>query len=196
MDFFSDTQQTVSHFADYVEDLQDVFRCHDIDFGSPEDFFAFARTVRYHSDLRGDVLRVVKSVMDREANISFRTILTVIAVASGGTDVATSERQMSMPVKQVIECLIGVGACRQLDADDTEGLYSDLTVKRTTAAVAANNVSSNDLLSGGGEAIADVKRTEPGGILGAAGRRLDTSKRRNQLTRRHPLSKREPAILP
>jgi TonB family protein len=164
MEFFSDTQDTVSRFADYVEDLQDVFRCHDVDFGSPEDFFAFARTVRYHSDLRGDVLRVVKSVMESEANISFRTILTVIAVASGGADVATSDRQMSIPVKQVIESLLGVGACRQLDADHTEGLYSDLTVKKTTAAVAADNVSSNDLLSGGEEAIVDVGK-ESGGVV-------------------------------
>jgi len=169
MDFFSDTQETVSRFADYVEDLQDVFRCHDVDFGSPEDFFAFARTVRYHSDLRGDVLRVVKSVMDNEANISFRTILTVIAVASGGADVATSDRQMSIPVKQVIESLIGVGACGQLDADHTEGLYSDLTVKKTTAAFAPDTVSSDDSLTGSGEAIADVKGKEPGGIVAIYG---------------------------
>jgi hypothetical protein len=164
MDFFSDTQETASRFADYVEDLQDVFRCNGIDFGLPEDFFAFARTVKYHSELRGDVLRVVKSVMERETNISFRTILTVIAVASGGTDVATSGREMGIPVKQVIEALIGVGACRQLNDDQPDGLYSDLTVTETSRAGAQDNVSS-----GGGEAIAPIEAEEPVAVLAMDG---------------------------
>ena len=156
MDFFSDTQETASHFADYVEDLQDVFRCHGVDFGSPEDFFAFARTVKYHGELRGDVLRVVKSVMESETNTSFRTILTVIAVASGGPEVATSGREMGIPVKQVIESLIGVGACRQLNADHPDGLYSDLTMQK-----AAGN---------GGGVIADseVKELVPAVALDGA----------------------------
>ena len=73
-------------------------------------------------------MRVVKSVMESEANISFRTILTVIAVASGGPEVATSDREMSVPVNLIIESLIGVGACSRLKADHWEGLDSDLTV--------------------------------------------------------------------
>src|SRR5260370_28959830 len=116
MDFFSDTRETAARFGDYIDDLHDVFRCNDVDFGAPEDFFAFARTLKYHSELRGDVMRVVKSVMDGEADVAFRTILTVIAVASGGLEVATSDREMSVPVKSVIESLIGVGACSQLNA--------------------------------------------------------------------------------
>jgi len=130
MDFFSDTQKTASRFGEYIDDLHDVFRCNDVDFGGPEDFFAFARTLKYHSELRGDVLRVVKSVMDVESNVAFRTILTILAVASGGPDVATSGREMSVPVKLIIESLIGVGACNQLSADHP-GLYSELTVKET-----------------------------------------------------------------
>src|SRR5258708_3655671 len=117
MDFFSHPHANPPLFPDYVQHLREVFHCHGLHFGSPEDFFAFARTVKYHSELRGDVLRVVKSVMESETNISFRTILTVIAVASGGTGVATSGREMGIPVKQVIEALIGVGACRQLNDD-------------------------------------------------------------------------------
>jgi hypothetical protein len=171
MDFFSDPQETASRFADYVEDLQDVFRCNGVDFGSPEDFFAFARTVKYHSELRGDVLRVVKSVMESETNISFRTILTVIAVASGGTGVATSGREMGIPVKQVIEALIGVGACRQLNDDHPDGLYSDLTVTETSRAVARENVSS-----GGGEAIAPIEAEEPVAVLAMDGSSSDGPK--------------------
>jgi TonB family protein len=153
MNFFSDTQETALRFGDYIDDLHDVFRCNDVDFGGPEDFFAFARTLKYHSDLRGDVMRVVKSVMESGTNISFREILTVIAVASGGPEVATSEREMSVPVKQVIESLIGVGAYSQLNADHPEGLYSDLTVKGTERAVVPESMSS----SGGGEAMEDAE---------------------------------------
>ena len=164
MDFFSDTQEAASRFADYIEDLRDVFRCNGVDFGSAEDFFAFARTLRYHSDLRGDVLRVVKSVMDGETNVSFRTILTIIAVASGGAEVATSGREMSIPVKLVIESLIGVGACRQLSSDYPDGLYSELTLKET-----ARDVVPEDVSSGDEEAIAYGEGEKPLPVLATAG---------------------------
>jgi TonB family protein len=159
MNYFSDTQETVSRFGDSIDDLHDVFRCNDVDFGSPEDFFAFARTLKYHSDLRGDVLRVVKAVMESETDVSFRTILTVIAVASGGPEIATSEREMSIPVKLLIESLIGVGVCSQLTAEHP-GLYSDLTVKERGRAVAAESLSP-----GGGEAIAHTGERGPVAIL-------------------------------
>ena len=148
MNYFSDTQQAAARFGDFIDDLHDVFRCHDVDFGSAEDFFAFARTLKYHSDLRGDVLRVVKAMMESETDVSFRTILTVIAVASGGPEIATSEREMSIPVKLVIESLIGVGVCNQLTMEHP-GLYSDLTVKEMGRPVAAES----SLSPGGGEAM-------------------------------------------
>jgi len=163
MDYFSDTRETASRFGDYVDDLHDVFRCNGIDFGSPEDFFAFARTVKYHSELRGDVLRVVKSVMDGETNISFRTILTIIAVASGGLDVATSDREMSIPVKLVIESLIGVGGRQQHNDEHPDGLYSELTVKETARTSEPDNSSSGDGEASGydGEASGYKEAEEP-----------------------------------
>jgi TonB family protein len=130
MNFFSDPQVAASRFGDYIEDLHDVFRCNGIDFGSPQDFLAFARVVKYHSDLRGDVMRVVKSLMESEMNISFRTILTVIAVASGGAEVATSDREMNIPVKLIVESLTNVGVCNQFNADQADqsaDVYPDLT---------------------------------------------------------------------
>ncbi len=144
MNFFSDPHETALRFGDFIDDLHDVFRCHGVDFGSPEDFFAFARTVKYHSELRVDVLRVVKSVMESEANISFRTILTVIAVASGGPDVAASDREMSIPVNLVIESLTGVDAYSHLNVDHPDGLNSDLIVKEAVQIVAAGNSSYGD----------------------------------------------------
>jgi TonB family protein len=171
MNFFADTQETASRFGDYIDDLHDVFRCHDVDFGGPDDFFAFARTLKYHSELRGDVLRVVKSVMDGETNVAFRTILTILAVASGGPDVATSGREMSVPVKLVIESLIGVGACNELSADHP-GLYSELTVKETERPPEETGVpvlvlATDESSSGGGEAAGYADVPAHGGAEGA-----------------------------
>jgi TonB family protein len=161
MNYFSDTQETASCFGDFIDDLHDVFRCHDVDFGSAEDFFAFARTLKYHSDLRGDVLRVVKAVMESETDVSFRTILTVIAIASGGPEIATSEREMSIPVKLVIESLIGVGVCSQLTAEHP-GLYSDLTVKE----MGPPDAAEASLSSGGGEAMACTEENASVPVVG------------------------------
>jgi TonB family protein len=144
MNFFSDPHETALRFGDFIDDLHDVFRCHAVDFGSPEDFFAFARTLKYHSELRVDVLRVVKSVMESEANISFRTILTVIAVASGGPDVTASDREMSIPVNLVIESLTGVDAYSHLNVDQLDGLNSDLTVREAAQIGAAGKSSYGD----------------------------------------------------
>src|ERR1700758_1241566 len=143
MDFFSDTQEIAWRFGEYIDDLHDVFRCNDVDFGAPEDFFAFARTLRYHSELRGDVLRVVKSVMESGTNVSFRTILTVIAVASGGPEIATCEREMSVPVKSVIESLIGIGAWSQPNADHF-GAHPDVTVEGTEPIPAVETCSPGE----------------------------------------------------
>jgi TonB family protein len=105
MNFFSDTRDAERRFGDYIEDLHDIFRCHRIDFGSPPDFVAFARAVRHQGELRDDVMRVVKSLRENEANISFRTILTIIAVASGGPKVAMPEWEMSVSVQHIVESL-------------------------------------------------------------------------------------------
>jgi TonB family protein len=138
MIYFSDPVETASRFGDYVEDFHDVFRCHSVDFGSAEDFFAFARTVKYHSELRHDVMRVVKSIMEGEADISFRTILTILGVASGGAEVAMYDREMSTPVHQVIESLIGVGTSRRVEADPHDNLPAYLTAKETAQMLALN----------------------------------------------------------
>ncbi len=130
MNLLSDTQGIASRFSDYIEDLRDVFRCNGVDFGSPEDFFAFARTMKYHGDLHRDVARVAKTVIEKEANVSLRTILTIVAVASGGAEVATSDREMSVPINLVAESLIREGVCRPLNADDADSLRSNLMVNR------------------------------------------------------------------
>jgi TonB family protein len=125
MNLLSDTQGIASRFGDYIEDLRDVFRCNGVDFGLPEDFFAFARTMKYHSDLHCDVARVAKAVTEKDANVSLRTILTIIAVASGGAEVVTSDREMSVPINLVAESLSRDGVCDSLHADDPDNPCSN-----------------------------------------------------------------------
>ena len=126
MNLLSDTQGIASGFGDYIEDLRDVFRCNGVDFGLPEDFFAFARTMKYHSDLHWDVARVANAVIEKETDVSLRTILTIIAVASGGAEIATSDSEMSVPITLVAESLIRDGVCSPLHADNPDSPCSTL----------------------------------------------------------------------
>jgi Gram-negative bacterial TonB protein C-terminal len=130
MNFFSDTQETARRFGDYIEDLHDIFRCNRVDFGSPQDFVAFARTVKYQSELRDYVMRVVKSLREHETNMSFRTVLTVIAVASGGPNVGESGFEMSEPVQFIVESLNSGSPCGHSNADLADSSCSDLTAEQ------------------------------------------------------------------
>ncbi|HEX3968732.1 MAG TPA: TonB family protein [Edaphobacter sp.] len=150
--FFSDPQAAASRFGDAIDDLHDVFRCNGVDFGSPDDFSAFARTMKYHSELRSDVMRVVKFVMDNEANVSFRTILTILAVASGGPEVTIPDREMRIPVSQIIESLVGAGDCSPLNAEQLENQCSESFESSVRETVAIERSSS-----GSGEAAAEAE---------------------------------------
>jgi TonB family protein len=152
MDFFSDPQATALRFGDVIDDLHDVFRCHGIDFGSPDDFSAFARTLKYHSELRGDVMRVVKFVMESETNISFRTLLTILAVASGGPEVAACGGEMRVPVSLVIEALVGEGDSSPLNGAHSESSGPDPTANEMFETVALERSSL-----GSEEPAADVE---------------------------------------
>lgn len=116
MPYFSDSQEALSRFGDYIEEFQSVFRSNDVDYGTPDDFFAFARSLNYDAQLRADLSAQAKSVMARENKVPLRTILTIIAVASGGPEVANSDRDMSKPVNLLIDFLIKAGGCVQINS--------------------------------------------------------------------------------
>jgi TonB family protein len=116
MPYFSDSQEALSRFGDYIEEFQSVFRSNDVDYGTPDDFFAFARSLNYDAQLRADLSAQAKSVMARENKVPLRTVLTIIAVASGGPEVANSDRDMSKPVNLLIDFLIKAGGCIQINS--------------------------------------------------------------------------------
>jgi TonB family protein len=143
MTYFSDPQETVSRFGDYIDEFQNVFRSNDVDYGMSDDFFAFARSLNYDAQLRASLSAVVKSIMAREDKIPLRTILSIIAVASGGPDVANSDRDMSRPVNLLIDFLIKAGGYIQISSEYPDPLdahrrpeHPDIQRSVTTAAVA------------------------------------------------------------
>jgi TonB family protein len=125
MMFFSDSQEIVSRFGDSIEEFQRVFRANDVDFGTPDDFFAFARTLKHDTQLRGGLSALAKSIMAKENEVSLRTILTIIAVASGGPDVADSGRDMTRPVNLLIDFLIEAGGCSQINSEHPDSPCSE-----------------------------------------------------------------------
>src|ERR1700685_2628865 len=116
MAFFLDVQETTSRFGDYIEEFRAILAANDIKFGSPDNFFAFARRLQSDDLLPGDLSRMVKSIFERESDqVSLRTILTIIAIASGGSAVGEADRDLSKPVNLVLDFLIGSVNCIPID---------------------------------------------------------------------------------
>ena len=120
MAFFSDAQETVSEFGACIDELQDLFRRDAVDFGAPDDFIVFARRLKQDTRLREDLAILTKSMTKRDARVTLRTILTIIAVSSGGPEIAQSGQEMSTPVNSVVDFLIAVGGCSQVDAESLD----------------------------------------------------------------------------
>jgi TonB family protein len=135
MAIFLDTRDIADRFGDYIEELRAILVANTIKFGSPDNFFEFARRLQSDDLLPGDLSRMFESIVDREKDeVSAKTILTIIAIAVGGVDVAETGRDLSKPVKRVIDFLIRSGNCSLIDqADNPAHLSSssDLLLRQT-----------------------------------------------------------------
>ncbi len=84
-----------------------ILAANEIKFGSPDNFLRLARRLQSDDLLSGDLSRMVKSIFERENDkVSLRTILTIIAIASGGSAVAEADRDLTKPVNLVLDFLI------------------------------------------------------------------------------------------
>lgn len=110
MVIFSDAREIRSRFGPDIEQVQHVLRANHVDFGTPYDLPAVAQALENDPKLRKDLTDLSQSIMNREKNISLRTILNIIAIASGGPQIATTEEDMSQPVNTLDEFLVDVGA--------------------------------------------------------------------------------------
>src|SRR5579871_3515919 len=123
MDFFVPPQEISYRYSDYIEEFQAILAASKIKFGSPDNFTVFARRLQSDDVLSADLDRMVRSIIQRETgNISLRTILTIIAVASGGPTAADPNRDFSKPKQLVIDAMIASGGCSPADAEHLDGL--------------------------------------------------------------------------
>jgi TonB family protein len=161
MTYFSDSQETISRFGDYIDEFQNVFRSNGVDYGTSDDFFAFARSLNYDAQLRDSLSALVKSIMAREDKVPLRTILSIIAVASGGPEVAISDRDVSRPVNLLIDFLIKAGGCVQINSEYPDSpAHSDIPRPKTPSAVAPGNALTHDSFSANAG-----KRTETAEVI-------------------------------
>ena len=128
MAFFSGSQETISRFGSYIDELQDLFRTSGVPFGEPDNFFAFARKLQDDTQLRDNLSLLNKSVMVRESEVSLRTLLTILAIASGGPDVVTTEREIGPPVNLIIDFLISAGGCSPISAEHPDSPCSESAI--------------------------------------------------------------------
>jgi outer membrane biosynthesis protein TonB len=136
---FLDAQETVDRFGVYIQELRAILKANSLKFGSPDNFFAFARRLQSDDLLRADLSRMVKFLIERESStVSLKTILTVIAIASGGSALAETNRDLSRPVNVVTDFLIRSGKFAAADPD-----YLDDTSPFTTP----TNIAEEEAIS-------------------------------------------------
>ena len=57
MSFFSDTQETAGRYGKYIPEFQELFRKHEVSFGTPKDFLRLASKLAYDERLSRGVFR-------------------------------------------------------------------------------------------------------------------------------------------
>jgi TonB family protein len=118
MTILLDAQETVDRFGVYIQELRAILKANNLKFGSPDNFFAFAQRLQSDDLLRTDLSRMVKFFIERNnSKVSLRTILTIIAIASGGSGLADTNRDLSKPMNLVLDFLIRSGNCSLIDQE-------------------------------------------------------------------------------
>jgi TonB family protein len=123
------TRETIFRYGEYIEEFHDAFQSNDIAFGSLDNFFAFCEILKTNTPLRTEIARLTKSLLTKENNnISVRTLLTVIAISSGGSEITRTRCDVSKPINVLIGFLTNAVGCRQIDPDnlDTKCLSSSV----------------------------------------------------------------------
>ena len=118
MTIFLDAQETVDRFGVFIQELRAILTANSLNFGSPDNFFAFVRRLQSDDLLRTDLSRMVKFLIARESGkVSLRTILTIIAIASGGSALTETNRDLSKPTNLLLDFLIHSGNCIPADPE-------------------------------------------------------------------------------
>jgi TonB family protein len=110
MALLSDAREIRLHFGPHIEEVQQILRANQVDFGTPFDLPALAQALETNPKLREDLTDLANSILKREKNVSLRTVLNIIAIATGGPQIATTEEDISEPINSLGDFVIGTGS--------------------------------------------------------------------------------------
>ncbi|HEY6414137.1 MAG TPA: TonB family protein [Edaphobacter sp.] len=123
MTLLANPHEVSFRFGDYIEEFQAILATNNINYGSPDNFSTFARRLYSDDLLSADLDRMVRSVILRESgNVSLRTILTIIAIATGGEALAKPDRDLTKPMQLVIDAMITSGGYSTDDPNHLDDL--------------------------------------------------------------------------
>ncbi len=110
MSFFSNARETSGRYGEYIAEFQELFRKHEMAFGSPEDFFQLAPKLSYDDGFRREFAVLTKSVAQQtEGRLTLTRILTIVAIAMGGEGIEDLGSASAVPISLVVVFLAGVG---------------------------------------------------------------------------------------
>jgi TonB family protein len=110
MSFFSNARETSGRYGKYIAEFQELFRRHEMAFGSPEDFFQLAPKLSYDDGFRREFAVLTKSVAQQaEGRLTLTRILTIVAIAMGGEGIEDLGSASAVPISLVVVFLAGVG---------------------------------------------------------------------------------------
>lgn len=110
MSIFADTRQTAARFEPYIEAFRVLFRTHAIDFGSIENFIGLEPKLDSDRAFRTDFTSLANAIAAKEnGTLSVTEILTIVAVALGGSEVDRNEREIAAPLSALVVFLAGIG---------------------------------------------------------------------------------------
>jgi TonB family protein len=122
MSFFSNAQGTSVRYGKYIAEFQELFRKHEVSFGSPQDFFQLAPKLAYDDKFRADFSELTKSIGQREeGRLTLTRILTIIAIAMGGEGIEELGSASAVPISLVVVFLAGVGGWSETEPAEPAG---------------------------------------------------------------------------
>lgn len=117
MAFFSNAQETSGRYGGYIAEFQELFGKYGMKFGKPADFLQLPSKLAYDEKFRSDFTELTKSVAQRdEGRLTVTRMLTIIAVALGGTELEKIEKN-AVSISLVVVYLAGVGGWSKSESE-------------------------------------------------------------------------------
>ena len=120
MSFFSDAQETAGRYGKYIPEFQELFRRYDVSFGTPKEFLRLPSKLAYDGDFRVEFSTLTKSVGEREeGRLSLMQMLTIIAIAAGGTEIEEVGSSGAVPISLLVVFLSEIGGWHEEEPTST-----------------------------------------------------------------------------